>query len=109
MEQEFLAKQKEALLLEKAKIEDRIKDLKKYPSYGDDEEDNIQEMADYESNLSLDEQLEYLLGKINNALKAIDEGTYGQCKECKQNIESGRLEIMPYADVCVTCKSNNKK
>lgn len=105
---QFLTRQREALLKEKEKIEAKIKDLKKYPNYGEDEEDNIQEMSDYESNLSLDEQLEFLLKKINNALKAIDEGTYGRCKKCKENIENGRLEIMPYADVCVTCKNNKK-
>jgi DnaK suppressor protein len=66
-------------------------------------------MADYESNLTLDEQLEYLLAKIKKALKAIDEGTYGQCLACRKNIENGRLEIMPYADLCVTCKGEKKK
>lgn len=106
---EFLEKQKKALLEEKERIETKATKLKKYPKYGDDEEDNLQEMADYESNLSLDDQLEYLLGKINKALKAIEEGTYGQCSLCKKNIENGRLEIMPYADVCVTCKSKKSK
>lgn len=106
---EFLEKQKEALLTEKARLEKKVAKLKKYPKYGDDEEDNLQEMADYESNLTLDEQLEYLLTKIKKALKAIEDGTYGQCILCKKNIENGRLEIMPYADVCVTCKSKKKK
>lgn len=109
LDEKFLEKQKEALLAEKERIEKKVAKLKKYPKYGDDEEDNLQEMADYESNLSLDDQLEYLLGKINKALKAIGDGTYGQCSLCKKNIENGRLEIMPYADVCVTCKSKKKK
>lgn len=109
LSESFLEKQREALLSEKERIEAKAIKLKKYPRYGDDEEDNLQEMADYESNLTLDEQLEYLLAKIKKALRAIDDGTYGQCSLCKKNIENGRLEIMPYADVCVTCKSKKKK
>lgn len=105
---EFLKKQKDALLSEKERVEEKIKKLKKYPDYGGDEEDNIQEISDYESNLSIDKQMEFLLKKIKAAIKAIDDGTYGQCKVCKGNIESGRLKIMPYADVCVTCKKKTK-
>lgn len=105
----FLKKQKELMLKEKERIEEKIKKLKKYPDYGSDEEDNIQELADYESNLSLDDQLEFLLKKINKALRAIDDGTYGQCAKCKSNIEHGRLEIMPYAELCVSCNGNAKR
>lgn len=100
---DFIAKQKEILLAEKERIEAKIKNLKKYPEYGDDEEDGLQEIADYESNLSIDQQLEGMLSKINKALKVIESGTYGKCAVCGQEIEQGRLEIMPYADVCVTC------
>lgn len=104
----FLEKQKEILLKEKEKIEDKISRLKKYPDYGTDDEDKLQEIEDYENNLSLEGQLELLLKKIKKALKAIDNGTYGQCAECKKNIEEGRLEIMPYAEICVTCKNNKE-
>jgi DnaK suppressor protein len=100
---DFLNKQKDLMLKEKERIEGKIKTLKKYPDYGTDEEDNLQELTDYESNLSLDDQLEYLLKKIDKALKAIEDGTYGQCSKCKTNIEKGRLEIMPYAELCVSC------
>lgn len=109
LDAKFLEKQKKLLMEEKERIEDKIKKLKKYPDYGPDEEDSLQEMTDYESNLSLDEQLEYLLKKINSALSAIEDGSYGQCAKCKSNIERGRLEIMPYAELCVSCKSKKKK
>lgn len=109
LDKKFLEKQKEALLKEQARLEEKAKKLKKYPHYGDDEEDNLQEMADFESNLSIEEQLEFLLKKIKRALEAIESGEYGTCRKCKENIEKGRLEIMPYADLCVTCKSTKKK
>jgi DnaK suppressor protein len=105
---DFLKKQKDALLKEKETILEKINKLKKFPEYGGDEEDVLQEISDYESNLSIEEQLDFLLKKINKAIKAIDDGTYGICAKCKNNIESGRLEIMPYADVCVSCKKLKK-
>ncbi len=111
MSDSFLKTQKEAMLQEKEKIEEKIAKLKKYPDYGTDEEDSLQELTDFESNLSLDDQLEYLLKKINKALKAIEDGTYGQCRQCREAIERGRLEIMPYAELCVSCngKKNGQK
>lgn len=109
LSKEFLEKQREILLNEKSRIESKIKQLKKYPDYGTDEEDNLQEISDYESNLSIEGQMEFILVKIDKALKAIDNGTYGQCLACKQQIEEGRLEIMPYAELCVTCSAKEKK
>lgn len=102
--QAFLEKQKTQLLKEKENIESKIKQLKKYPSYGDDEEDNLQEISDFESNLSIEGQLEVILEKIDNALAAIEAGTYGLCSKCKKAIDEDRLEIMPYADICVKCQ-----
>ena len=82
------------MLAEKEKIEEQIKKLKKYPSYGGISDDAIAELSDYQSNLAVDKQIEIVLKKINKALKAI---------------EAGRLKIMPYADLCVTCQNNAKK
>lgn len=100
----FIQKQKQILTKEKERLEKKVKELKKYPEYGRNEDDNAQEMADYQSNLSLEEQVEFLIDKVEAALKAIENGTYGKCKKCKEMIEEGRLEVMPYAEVCVTCK-----
>ena len=108
-EAKFLKDQKKVLLAEKEKIEDKVKKLKKYPKYGSGEEDNLQELEDYENNLSIEGQMEFLLKKINQSLRAIEKGTYGKCSICKDNIERGRLKIMPYAEVCVTCKKNGQK
>lgn len=106
---DFIKKQKAKLLKEQEKIEAKMKKLKKYPDYGQDEEDKLQEIGDFENNLSIEEQLEFLNKKINRALSAIEKGIYGRCSACKGNIEKGRLEIMPYAELCVTCKAKKKK
>jgi len=109
LEEKFLKKQQKALEVEKQKSEKKIKELKEYPDYGRGEDDNAREVSDFESNLSVETQLKKLLKKINAALKAIRNGTYGKCKSCRKEIERDRLETIPYADICVSCKKQNKK
>lgn len=106
---EIIKKQKNALLEEKNRLEKKIRELKQYPDYGQNEDDNAKETADYENNLSVEEQLVFLLSKVNKALKAIENGTYGECRQCVKEIEAKRLEIMPYAELCVSCRKAESK
>lgn len=46
---------------------------------------------------------------VENALKQFDEGTYGQCEACKSNIPLARLQALPYATVCISCKLKAEK
>lgn len=43
------------------------------------------------------------IDKINDALRRIEDGTYGKCKLCGAEIEIERLEAIPYADMCSSC------
>ena len=43
--------------------------------------------------------------KINNALMAIKEGTYGLCDGCGCKIEKIRLKALPFAKTCIRCQS----
>jgi len=47
-----------------------------------------------------------LLDKINDALTAIDDGTYGKCKACGKDIDKERLEFLPYAVNCIKCQDS---
>ena len=51
---------------------------------------------------SLQEQLE----GVERALAKMDNGTYGQCESCGQEIGEARLEAMPTARFCINCASN---
>lgn len=108
LDSKTLQKQKKYLIEEKDRLETKIKQLKEFPDYGSNEDDNAKELADYESNQGLEEQLKYLLDKVSKALTAIENGSYGRCKKCQSAIESGRLEIMPYAELCITCQKQEK-
>lgn len=57
-----------------------------------------QEMA-----LSLLETQGMRLEEISDALNRIDQGTYGRCQRCRQEIPRPRLEALPYTRYCVSC------
>ncbi|GHO84443.1 TraR/DksA family transcriptional regulator [Dictyobacter formicarum] len=56
----------------------------------------------------LDEDLK-LLQNIKSALKRIDEGTYGLCRVCGQPIPARRLEVLPWAELCIKDQQESEK
>ena len=46
-----------------------------------------------------------LLGKIEEALNRIDEGTFGICEDCGEEIGLKRLEARPVTTLCIDCKT----
>jgi DnaK suppressor protein len=47
--------------------------------------------------------------KVDEALKRIEEGTFGECQECGDDIELRRLEARPTATLCVACKEEQER
>ena len=41
---------------------------------------------------------------LNRAMKMIDEGIYGICNDCGKSIQKKRLELVPTARLCISCK-----
>jgi RNA polymerase-binding transcription factor len=54
-----------------------------------------------ERDLSIENNVRDLMGKIDRALVRMDEGTYGICSRCGKAIEKARLKALPYADLCI--------
>ncbi len=50
-----------------------------------------------------------MLNKIDEALRKLQEGTYGICEECGAEIPEERLKIIPFAIYCVDCMENIEK
>ena len=46
-----------------------------------------------------------LIGKIKQSLGRIEEGTFGICEACGEEISLERLKARPVATYCITCKS----
>ena len=41
---------------------------------------------------------------IQEAIKAIDRGQYGECARCGKDINEKRLEAVPWATMCIRCQ-----
>lgn len=46
-----------------------------------------------------------LIRKINQALDRIEEGSFGICEDCDEEISIGRLKARPVATLCIKCKT----
>ncbi|MFH1314441.1 MAG: TraR/DksA C4-type zinc finger protein [Candidatus Eisenbacteria bacterium] len=49
-----------------------------------------------------------VLEDIDEALASIDDGSYGKCEECGEDISVARLEAVPYAKLCIKCKTSRE-
>ncbi|HLN27913.1 MAG TPA: TraR/DksA family transcriptional regulator [Gemmataceae bacterium] len=56
-----------------------------------------------EVTLGLLENEEQLIEELNAALARLDEGGYGRCERCRQEITRARLQAVPYARCCMSC------
>ncbi|NCC66101.1 MAG: hypothetical protein EOM15_15795 [Spirochaetia bacterium] len=65
----------------------------------------IGEKAINEHALSLNIQR---INRLENALKRIEQGTYGLCIRCAKEIPEGRLEQVPEALLCVCCAEKKR-
>jgi DnaK suppressor protein len=78
----------------------------------DDFPDEI-DTASSESGLAfigrLRERERVLLQKIEDALQRIEDGEYGVCATCGEEIGRKRLEARPVATLCIDCKSQQEK
>ncbi len=78
----------------------------------DDFPDEI-DTAVAESSLSFSGQLwgreRRLLNKIEKTLEKIDQGTYGKCEGCGDEIEARRLAARPVASLCIACKDEQER
>lgn len=61
--------------------------------------------VDRERDLALSAQALAAVEEIDDALHRIDRKTYGACERCREAIPKARLKALPYARLCVACKS----
>ncbi len=105
-------------ILEKMK-EDALREIRKSVKKGTEAVAAIEPGGDIydQASSERDRELGLLLGdrerekihSIDEALLRIDEGEYGICEECDEDIPLGRLKAMPFTRHCVKCKSDLEK
>jgi len=64
---------------------------------------------DREFSLGLASNERDILYELDDALKKIDEGSFGICEDCKGLITKVRLRAVPYARLCVKCQQKREK
>lgn len=62
------------------------------------------DMYDREFNLGLASTEREVFQKIEQALKRIDDQSFGACSECEKSIPLARLNAIPYVETCLKCQ-----
>lgn len=102
---------REALLAKQRDLRARAADLTAPPdstggiSFGKRVGDGTSIAVERLTQVAAHEQLLVQEKEVERALAKLDEGTYGVCDECGAHIPEGRLEIHPWAVLCVPCAS----
>ncbi len=72
-------------------------------------EEEAAETFELEKRLALEKRLGDQLAEVEHALHKLEEGTYGLCDICGQPINPDRLEALPQANLCLSCKAKQAK
>jgi DnaK suppressor protein len=113
----FIDRQKAALLDERATYLEQAQSLKAEAEalvlemepgdiqFDDESGEGGTATVDRERDLALSAQALAAVEEIDEALVKIARGTYGICEGCGELISKPRLEALPYAKLCIACKS----
>ena len=116
-DERFLAGQRTALLRERATYLDQAASLKAEAEalveemepgdiqFDDESGEGGTVTVDRERDLALSAQAMAAVEEIDHTLVKTDNGTYGICENCGRSIVKARLEALPYARLCIDCKS----
>ena len=67
------------------------------------------EIVEVEKGLILEKRVRDQLAEVEHALHKFDQGTYSLCDICGQPIDQARLEALPQANLCLSCKARQAK
>jgi RNA polymerase-binding protein DksA len=107
---------RQLLITERAKLADEIKTIAREAStsprdasgdlsaYTVHMADMAADTYDRELSMNLVSSEQEILYQIDDALKRLDEGTFGICLQCSQPIAMSRLKAVPYASMCIACQ-----
>lgn len=83
-------------------------DVKAGQESADDGTEDIVDRANAAYNrelmFSLSDSERQLLFQVEDAIRRIDEGTFGRCTNCGNTISVQRLEAIPWARFCIDCQ-----
>jgi len=68
-------------------------------------EEEATESQELERRLAVERGIREQLTDLEGALAKVAAGTYGKCEACGKPIEPARIEALPQARLCLTCKA----
>jgi len=112
-------KKKELDTLKSILLEERTKIMRHLETLSDSAEEDLEvgsgdsvDIASLEINQAnlqkIGKRETYLLKKIDLALEKFEQGTYGECESCGEDIAYARLLARPVAQLCIDCKQDQE-
>lgn len=74
-----------------------------------DPTDRATQESDRNFELRIRDRERRLINKIKEALERIDDGSFGTCDTCGEEIGEGRLKARPVTTLCIDCKIEEEK
>lgn len=63
----------------------------------------------FDAEITLEQNQEGLLEAVEQALRRMDDGTYGKCANCGRKIPETRLNALPYTPFCTDCARHSEE
>jgi len=106
MRQKQLNKLKEQLTKELEDVKSRLHTDKhlettELSNYDNHPADNATDLTDQNTEMAIEQHKVDEIEQLESALKAMEEGTYGKCEVCGEDILIERLEALPMARTCI--------
>ena len=108
----------ESLESERARLVQELEQLEASGSSSDERregspfgkrEEEATETLELEKRITLENRIRGQISEVDHALKKFEEGTYGFCDSCGKAIDPARLEALPKASLCLSCKVQQAK
>ncbi len=74
-----------------------------------DEIDSSVEEQERKLTMLLQDREQEKLEKIEDAIRRIEENSYGDCEECGEPISKKRLMIVPFTRLCINCQQEEER
>ena len=84
-----------------------MEDRREGSPFGKREEEAAESM-ELEKRLALENRLQLMLTEVEKAISKLDTGTYGLCDVCNARIDPARMEALPQAILCLSCRQKMK-
>lgn len=111
MEKKELEKLKKGLLKLKEELQKILESSEDYSEaqHSTDEIDQATNLIEKMTGFAVSSNFHKNMSDVNEALKRIDNKSYGKCLNCSKNIPIKRLQVLPFTKFCIDCQREFEK